>query len=173
MENNVRYDANNQEVNKPQFLQRGDIIRLEAGMAVYADVPSMYRGGSFFDTRNTHTDIVIGQTYKKPAKTIAGLAKEIFGRIKYVVPVSMEQITTFLEGLNLDLEERHFDTSIYAGEYKVIFATYNGGSSTFDGGYPDGWHVFCQKVDNPSMEVDFYQTGCFTAMISDIKPINK
>lgn len=170
MENN---NIRNTVANEPTLLQRGNIIRLEPGMKVYADVPSMYRGGSFFDTRSTHSDVVIGRIYKKPAKTIQALAKEIFGRIKYLVPVSEEQIATFLEGLSLDLEERHFDTSIYAGEYEVHHACYNGGSDSYDGGYPNGWHVYCHKVDNPSMEVDFYQTGCFTAMIPDIKPINR
>lgn len=170
MENN---NMRNNVTQKPQLLQRGDVIKLEPGMKVYADVPSMFRGGTFFDTRNHHSDIVIGKVYKKPAKTIQALAKEIFGRIKYLVPVSQEQVETFVKDLNLDLEERHFDTSIYAGEYEVHFAVYNGGSSTYDGGYSNGWHVFCHKVANPSMEVDFYQTGCFTAMIPDITPINK
>lgn len=38
--------------------------------------------------------------------------------------------------------------------------------------YPNGHHVFCVSVDG-KRRVDFYQTGCFTAMIRDIKPVGK
>ena len=39
--------------------------------------------------------------------------------------------------------------------------------------YPDGHHVFCVKADDDKVRVDFYQSGCFTAMIEDIKPVGK
>lgn len=65
----------------------------------------------------------------------------------------------------------------FVGKYIVYKTTYDGGSS--GGGmnghddYPNGHHVFCVKVDNPKIKVDFYQSGCFTAMIENIKPIGK
>lgn len=59
------------------------------------------------------------------------------------------------------------------GKYIVTSTSFDGGGSTFDGGYPDGHHVFCVKADNPKIKVDFYQTGSFTAMIEDITPIGR
>lgn len=155
------------------LLQRGDIIRLEPGMKVYADMPNMFRGGAFFDTDPCHHDVIIGQVYKKEATSLQNLIQQISDKIGRIVPASEQQISAFVESLNLDLEEKTFDASVYAGEYKVIFAISDGGGHCHDGDYPNGWHVFCQKVDDPSVEVDFYQTGCFTAMIENIQPINR
>ncbi|MEN6549982.1 MAG: hypothetical protein ABFE07_28395 [Armatimonadia bacterium] len=39
--------------------------------------------------------------------------------------------------------------------------------------FPDGWHVDCEKFDDPSVELDFYQSGCFTAMIKNVKVVGK
>lgn len=137
--------------NKTILIQRGEIINLKLGAGVLADVPSMYCGGSFFDTSNTHKEIIIGETYSRRRKNIQELAKEVFEQIKHLVPVSEDQITNFLLDLNLDLEAKIFDTSIYAGEHNVIFAGYDHPK------FSNFWHVFCQKVDNPSIKLDFYQ----------------
>ncbi len=61
------------------------------------------------------------------------------------------------------------------GEY-IVYKAYSGGGSKGGGmtghdDYPDGWHVFCEREDG--VKVDFYQSGCFTAMIEDIEPIRK
>lgn len=63
------------------------------------------------------------------------------------------------------------------GEYFVYKTAYEGGGTghgPYDV-YPDGHHVYCRKVENKSVEVDFYQTGSFTCMIEKgtIKPIGK
>ena len=63
------------------------------------------------------------------------------------------------------------------GKYVVIHTSHDGGGSCSDGvGYPDGYHVYCEKIvkelDTP-IKVDFYQSGHFTTMIKDIKPIGK
>lgn len=62
-----------------------------------------------------------------------------------------------------------------AGQYIVYKTTKDGGG--FGHGpndvYPDGHHVFAERADGSGIKVDFYQTGCFTAMIEEIKPIAK
>lgn len=66
------------------------------------------------------------------------------------------------------------DFEYLQGEY-VVTKTECGGGGHGHGQndyYPDGYKVFCQKVDG-SEKVSFYQTGCFTAMITDIKPIRQ
>lgn len=71
------------------------------------------------------------------------------------------------------------------GKYIVYKTSYNGGNTIRTHGdfrpiatgnhdtYPDGHHVYCIKADDRDVKVDFYQSGCFTAMIEDIKPIGK
>ncbi|MDB4261479.1 hypothetical protein N9878_01290 [bacterium] len=58
-----------------------------------------------------------------------------------------------------------------SGTYVVCQITRDGGGAAHDGGYPDGHHVWCERKDG--FKVDFYQTGCFTAMIEDIQPVGK
>lgn len=70
-----------------------------------------------------------------------------------------------------------------AGQYVVYKTAVHGGGTAHGPNdvYPDGHHVYCERVDDPSasnntprnIKVDFYQTGCFTAMIEDIQPIGR
>ena len=61
------------------------------------------------------------------------------------------------------------------GKYIVCSTSFSGGGTGHGPHdvYPDGHHVFCVKADDRNVRVDFYQTGCFTAMIKDIEPIEK
>lgn len=69
------------------------------------------------------------------------------------------------------------DTDFLIGEYIVTHTTMDGGGVAMGSDvYDDGHHVFCKKIideigNKKSIEIDFYQTGSFTAMITDIKPI--
>lgn len=67
------------------------------------------------------------------------------------------------------------DLLYLAGRYVVYKTTTDGGSSGLNGrdGYPSGHHVFCERLDNRAVRVDFYQTGCFTAMIPSITPVGR
>lgn len=119
-----------------RLLKVGDVILLEAGMKVYARIPEKF---VFANVRKSvklvKTDVEIGEVFRK-GKAI-------------------------------------YDTHILAGHY-VVLETVVGGGGTGMGQhdtYPDGHHVFCQKLksdlrlDNKGRKLDFYQTGCFTAMI--------
>ena len=70
------------------------------------------------------------------------------------------------------------DFSYLAGRYVVVKTTFSGGGTGHGPHdvFPDGHHVYCEKLippDLPSYEhhehwkLDFYQTGCFTAMIEE------
>ena len=61
-----------------------------------------------------------------------------------------------------------------AGKYIVTKTTRDGGGTGHGPHdvYPDGHHVLCQNLDN-GYEVDFYQSGAFTAMNKDIIPVGK
>lgn len=65
------------------------------------------------------------------------------------------------------------DLHYLAGQYVVYKTSTDGGGQSFDGGYPNGHHVFCERLSDPSMKVDFYQTGSFTVMIPTLKPIGR
>lgn len=65
------------------------------------------------------------------------------------------------------------DTVYLKGKYVVLKTAKQGGSTGHDP-YPDGHCVYAQKMDSKEkIEVHFYQTGCFTAMNLDIKPLNR
>ena len=61
------------------------------------------------------------------------------------------------------------------GKYVVTQTTMDGGGTGHgpNDTYPSGHHVFCVNVDDGETKIDFYQSGCFTAMIRDIEPIGK
>lgn len=60
-----------------------------------------------------------------------------------------------------------------AGRYVVYETKLDGGSGPgARDPFPNGWHVFCIRMSD-GFKVDFYQSGCFTAMIepSQIAPV--
>jgi hypothetical protein len=70
------------------------------------------------------------------------------------------------------------DTGYLAGRYAVIKTAYDGGGTGMGPNdiYPDGDHVWCRKMlENGKFgeQVEFYQSGSFTAMIEEIKPVGK
>ena len=79
----------------------------------------------------------------------------------------------------------HINVTI-VGEFKYLLGKYIVIKTAFDGGgtgmghhdtYPNGHHVWAEQVperkEDICHKVDFYQTGAFTAMITDIEPIGK
>lgn len=67
------------------------------------------------------------------------------------------------------------ELSYLAGRYVVVDAKSEGGGCAHGPHdvYPDGWHVFCERLDDSHNKVDFFQSGCFTAMICDIEPVGR
>lgn len=152
------------------LLQRGDVIRLEKGMKVYATIPEMFvYDNRRTSTNTTKTDVRIGEIRSSQFKTSKDV-KETLGMFN--IGSEDNQISHFFAGLGISLS---FDTSIFEGEYRVV-ATAEDGRGTGMGPhdvFPNGHHVFCEKKDDPNIFVDFYQTGCFTAMIEpeEIEPL--
>ena len=58
------------------------------------------------------------------------------------------------------------------GRYVVVKTATDGGGGRPEDRFPDGHHVWCESVDRRH-KVNFYQTGCFTAMIPDIAAIGR
>lgn len=169
------------------LLQKGDKIRLEKGMRVYAPIPSKFLfANTPFSTGVYESEAIeIGRVYRKQVVTKEELLNKSMDAIAGVLHISAEELNkmsrkemeTFIDSLNLNFDEEEFDSSIYAGEYMVEYVSFGGGGvqGTPSGyeTYAHGWRVFCVKLDNPSIRVNFYQTSSFTATIPDICPINQ
>ena len=72
------------------------------------------------------------------------------------------------------------DTEFLEGEYVVIKTAMDGGGTGHGvhDTYPNGHHVWCEKmfdggIGHPGIRVDFYQTGSFTVLLKNRKPIGK
>jgi len=129
-------------------LKIGDVFKLEKGMKVYASLSNKFiysnvRENSADANDLSQTDVEVGEVFK----------------------------TT----------KNKFDSGRLVGEYVVADTAFDGGGTGHGPHdvYPSGHHVFAQKLaDNGSydpdgIQVDFYQSGCFTAMIEDVKVVRK
>ena len=67
------------------------------------------------------------------------------------------------------------EMAYFAGRYVVYKVNSEGGGKGHgsNDSYPDGHHVFCERIDDPTVKVDFFQSGCFTATIKNIEPVGK
>ena len=67
------------------------------------------------------------------------------------------------------------DTDFLIGKYIVTGTSFEGGGTGMGPHdvYPSGHHVYCEKVNNNKIKVDFYQSGCFTAMNTSVKVVGK
>lgn len=125
-------------MSKTYLMNVGDIIEISPGMTVYAMLPEHCCFSNCFGVFNKcyHHEMKIGCQ---------------------------------LGGL---------DTHQFAGQYEVIQVSHDGGGSMMGmnghlDSYTDGHHVRARMIreksfkgsSEPDFEVDFYQTGCFTAMI--------
>lgn len=127
-----------------KYLQEGDIFRLEAGHEIYVSLPEHF----IYDNRQFVFDKLGSTTIK------------------------------------IGEPKRGFDTSCFAGEYVVVKTTFDGGGTGHGDHdvYPDGHHIHARKIvenelkgekEVSNFEIEFYQSGCFTAMNEKIKAIGK
>ena len=84
------------------------------------------------------------------------------------VDLKREAVENFVDSLELNFSPEEFDSSVFAGVYRVYYGGWKSGFSTVP---YTGWLVCCEKVDNPEIRVRFYQSVGFAATILDIKPI--
>lgn len=166
-----------------QLLQVGDIIKLNGGMRVYAFIPDKFIVSNRKASNNLcKTDLLVGQVFKNSGNLDIfryELHKEItriFSEQEY--PITDSAISNFLKENVKDMQAEIF--SIPEGEYLVIHTSYGGGGHGHGPTdiYPDGHFVKCSRLidgeyNSEAVQVSFYQTGCFTAMIRDIEPIRQ
>lgn len=88
-------------------------------------------------------------------------------------------VIEIIPGHNINITNTHsiitvFEHNVeFIGKYVVTHTTFDGGGTGHGrhDTYPDGHHVWCQKLDDPDMKIDFYQSGSFISMIESIDVI--
>jgi len=61
------------------------------------------------------------------------------------------------------------------GEYVVYKTTFDGGGTGHGPHdiYPNGHHVWCEKLDDSKRKINFYQSGCFIHCNGYFEPVGK
>ena len=156
-----------------KFLEVGDIIQLEKGMTVYASIPEKFllKNAPFSEER-LEAAVEIGKVYRKAVpdkeRIVGRLCVDLYKTLRGV-DLKHKTVENFVDSLGLNFSPEEFDSSVFAGVYRVY---YGGWKSNFSPVPPyTGWHVCCEKVDDPKIRVRFYQNEGFDATIFDIKPI--
>lgn len=167
---------------KTEYLQEGDVILLKKGMKVYAEIPEMFVFSNRLTSKELRQhDIVVGEKYENNTD----ISKAVSNVIKYVIDgfdregfvINFNTVNAFVRE-NIDQPE-HEEFIVEEGGFVVVKTNWEGGGAAmFHDVYPDGHRVYCQRLKNgiydpDGQEVNFYQSGGFTAMIKDIKPICK
>jgi len=166
---------------KEILLKEGDVIKLENGMTIYTKIPEMFVYANRKTSKKlTESDVIIGKTYSNKTNIIDNVSNAI------------EAITESFnsEGFNLSRKDaRKFvlnkiktvgkkKFTVDEGKFVVTKTLYEGGGTGMGPHdiYPDGHRIYCKKLKNDKFdedgtEVNFYQNGCITAVISNIKVI--
>ena len=163
----------------------GDVIKLEKGMKVYGQILEIFvYGNKPLSDEYTRHEIIVGTSYEQTiptGKDVQRLAKDI--KHEFDSHLGLEVTTNdtmdFIKGqIQKSTINPQFHYVFEEGEFVVIDTREEGGGTGMGPHdvYPDGHHVFCKRLKNGEYdengeEVNFYQTGSFTCMIEDIKPV--
>ena len=96
----------------PTLLQRGDIIRLEKGMKVYASVPEKFVFvNTPFSDKPYEGVITLGYTLHKKVPNRDEFTKELKEDIEKRIhrEITTEQVSNFVDSLSLNFYAEEFD----------------------------------------------------------------
>ncbi len=166
------------------LLKEGDVINLKKGMKVYAEIPEMFVYSNKKTSRKLTThDVTVFELYSNDTKItedINSVSKSIVDDFdsKLGFKLSVKDAKEFV--LSKVKKPKSESFVLNGGEFVVIRTTSDGGGTGMGAHdvYPNGHRVYCKRLrngdfDENGTEVNFYQTGSFTAMITKIKPIRK
>ena len=152
-------------------LQKGDIIRLEKGIDIYALIPEKFSRCSSapFSSKLIEMPIQIGEILHKNLffhENKENLIKWVEEKIQSVIKsevVTTEKVASFIDSLGLNFSPEEFDTSIFIGDYRIYDTTPSSGLCNH-ADIPehvrkrnDSLHIYCEKVDNPDIRIHFFQ----------------
>ena len=164
------------------LLKEGDVIVLEKGMKVYGLIPEMF----IYSNRKTsdelvNHDIVVGQVYENDTeieKSIVGVVNNVHAAFEHEgFKIELSKVSTFVRGnIPQPTPQRY---ALSTGKFVVVKTSFEGGSHGTRDDYPDGHRVYCKrlrfdgKYEPEGEAVNFYQSGCFSAMIEEIEPVSQ
>lgn len=138
---------------EPKYLAEGDIIEIRDGMKVSVMIPERFVYSNRLDAPMT------------------SLAK---------TTVSVGEVREILDGKG---GSQRFESGQIKGRYLVTKTRLDGGSRGSlnpNNDYPDGHHVFAQRLDAKGQleeraVIEFYQSGCFNCMVlpSEIQAVGR
>jgi hypothetical protein len=159
------------------MLKVGDIVELRTGHKVYTDVPERYVYQNMaLSNEKCHHDVTVNEKYDAYNEIdIHSVAVEIHNAFRRVgLKADNKAITKFIHA---QISQRELSSEKFCfkgGTFVVINTKIDGGSSGRDP-YPNGHHVFVKRLakdgsyDKQGDTADFYQSGCFSAMIEPSK----
>jgi hypothetical protein len=169
---------------KKTLLKEGDVIFLKKGMKVYAQIPEkfVYDNKKKSNAKTSH-EAVVGEVLTNDtdiSEDKADLVKDIIHDFDFRLGVRISKVEAQAMVDSKVKAPKDSTFCLHGGEFLVVETKREGGGKAmFNDEYPDGHHVFCKKLNadgsynENGLEVDFYQTGSFTAMIesTEISPI--
>ena len=137
----------------PKELRLGDIIELERGMKVFANLPSYVTlTSTVFSEKGENTSYIeIGMVCKVTAEEKKDLIKyRIKEAMSYFEGVTIPKAAydAFISALDVDLSAKVFDTSVFAGIYQVVGMS---GGSLWEGDE----ELICKNLADESRIVKF------------------
>lgn len=158
------------------FLKEGDVFHLKNGMKVYAEIPKkfVYENRKLSNETTSH-DIVVGKIVENNvdvSNDVKKLAQDIVDKFSFRLgyKLSISDALAYIQS-TIKLSKSEIFV-IEEGEFVVIRTSYEGGGTGMGPHdvYPDGHRVYCKKLkdgkyDADGIEINFYQSGCFTAII--------
>jgi hypothetical protein len=164
------------------MLEKGDVFKIEHGMRIIAVVPEkFFIGNRKFSNKKCSHDIFVGKLYVtninvEPATNrIINSVMEAFKSEGAVV--SLKDATQFVEDI---LPKVNNDSFCFQEGFFVVTETKMDGGGTGHGPhdiYPDGHHVFAQRLNEDGTynehgeKINFYQSGSFTTCIEEDIPV--
>jgi hypothetical protein len=174
-----------------KFLSVGDVIVLNDGMKVYGKIPEKFvHVNCALNNKMVGAEITVGRRYRSlNSSEILNdkqqLALEIANKFESHLGIrpklndALKYVESVIANVYGDVKEETFVFNS-GDEFVVVKTAIEGGSTGYDA-YPDGYNVYCKKLNadgtyNPDgAEIQFYQSGCFTIVITPdkIKPVRK
>lgn len=166
------------------FLQKGDVFQLKNGMKVYYSIPEKFVYQNRVESnKKTNHNIIVGETYQSlnSDEVFNNRINKINKRIGDAFNsegfnINPEKTMNFIKANIKQTKVKSF--VLNEGEFVVINTSFQGGGTGMGSHdvYPNGHFVRAKRLINgeitpKSDEITFYQSGAFTAMITDVKPI--
>jgi hypothetical protein len=159
-----------------KLLKEGDVIFLATGMKVYAEIPEKFvYGNKKLSKELTTHEVVVGENIGNDtdlSEDRNDLVKDIVDAFDFRLGFKLKK-SEALEFIVLKTKSVKSESFLLEeGEFVVTQTQFTGGGHGMgmNDEYPNGHHITCKKLkdgqyDPKGIEITFYQSGSFTAMI--------